>query len=220
MPQASDTHTKNNDNTKDMTTKEAPTNNVIPKDTTTTKEQEFIYPVPSSTFQITITLYPHRPLAYAALRACLTGAHKKAKRPQNAKFLTPNRCMYYPNSNHKPASNDAPNKPPLQFGIAGDLLWGKNQLFWGDVADILVGLIQWSHKRKEDGKKGVEFSFSVSEGDGDGKEGGGKKGRGEIATGYVRRKAEYLDHGAFGREREVRYDAFRVLFGIRRVDAK
>ncbi|KAI4253627.1 MAG: hypothetical protein L6R42_007514 [Xanthoria sp. 1 TBL-2021] len=219
MPQATDTHTKNNDDTKDMTPKEAATKNVIPKDLTTPKEQEIIYPVPSSKLIITITLYPHHPLAYAALRSCLTGAHKRAKRPPNAKFLTPNRCMSYPNSNHKPTSNDTPNKPPLQFCIAGDLLWGKNQLFWGDVAEILVGLIQWSHKRKEVGEKGVEFSFSVSEGDADG-EGGRKTGRGEIATGHVSRTAEYLDHGAFGREREVRYDAFWVLFGIRRVDAK
>lgn len=97
------------------------------------------------------------------------------------------------------------------MGIAGDLLWGRNQLLWGDVASILGALLQWTKGREADGEAGVEFSFSVAEG----MEGMG--GRGEIATGHVRRWAEYLDHGAYGREREVWYDAFRLLFGIRRV---
>lgn len=82
------------------------------------------------------------------------------------------------------------------------------------MASILEALLQWIKGREADGEAGVEFSFSVAE-EVDGE--GGKEGRGEIATGHVRRWAEYLDHGAYGREREVWYDAFRLLFGIRRV---
>ncbi|KAI4094694.1 MAG: hypothetical protein LQ339_007417 [Xanthoria mediterranea] len=210
MPPATDTHTKNNDTTKNETTKGTPTKTVIPNDRTSTKEPELIYAVPSSKLKITITLYPHRPLSYASLRCCLKGAHRRAKPPQNRTLPTPNRYLYYPPSNH---NNNTPTpKAPLQMGIAGDLLWGRNQLLWGDVASILGALLQWTKGREADGEAGVEFSFSVAE---EGREGMG--GRGEIATGHVRRWAEYLDHGAYGREREVWYDAFRLLFGIRRV---
>ncbi|KAI4220462.1 MAG: hypothetical protein L6R36_007608 [Xanthoria steineri] len=214
IPQAADTHTKNNNDTpQNDTTKETPTKPVIPNDTTSTKEPELIYAGPSSKLKITIALYPHRPLSYASLRSCLQGAHRRAKPARNRNLPTPNKYLYYPRSNHHhpagPHDNNTPTpNPPLQMGIAGDLLWGRNQLLWGDVASILGALLQWTKRREADGEAGVEFSFSVAEEEG---------GRGEIATGHVRRWAEYLDHGAYGREREVWYDAFRLLFGIRRV---
>ncbi len=75
--------------------------------------------------------------------------------------------------------------------------------------------------RVERREPGWEFAFTVREVDGDGDVDGGEerkregsKGRGEIATGCVGRKAEYLDGHP---EKEVEYDAFWLLFGLRRV---
>ncbi|KAL8850450.1 MAG: hypothetical protein Q9221_004592 [Calogaya cf. arnoldii] len=90
----------------------------------------------------------------------------------------------------EPASNDT--EPPLQFSIVGDIRWGKNknQLLWGDVAVILLGLKKWIHSIQKGRGKAVEFSFSVAE--------SGKSGRGELATGWLRKKPVYLDHGKLG----------------------
>ncbi|KAI4271537.1 MAG: hypothetical protein LQ337_005936 [Flavoplaca oasis] len=223
-----------------MSTHENPSKTTLPKIPTTTSEpDEIIYSIPSTNLIITITPYPHRPITLRSLNSCLAGVHKRTYRPQVPKTLTPDRCVYYTNdinisrlpsnaepNSHKNASKSA-SQPNLQFTIAGDMLWGRNQLFWADVADIAFGLIQWCNARVERREQGWEFSFTVREGDGDGdadgrgdRNGGGgrkregSKGRGEIATGAVRRKAEYLDGSP---EKEVGYDAFRMLFGLRRV---
>ncbi|KAL8730775.1 MAG: hypothetical protein Q9166_003845 [cf. Caloplaca sp. 2 TL-2023] len=146
-----------------------------------------------STFTLTITLYLLRPLAFERLRSCLTGArHSAASR--SADSITPDRCVYY-----------VDNRADLQSGIAGDLLWGKNQLYWGDVFSILTGLAQWTFERERSGEKGVQFSFTVCE--------GGKNRRGELATGHLTRKIPYIEPG---KDVEVQYDAFETLLGIKR----
>ncbi|KAL8765999.1 MAG: hypothetical protein Q9209_007088 [Squamulea sp. 1 TL-2023] len=180
--------------------------------------------------KLTITLNLLQPLTYPDLRSCLTGAHKRAKL-WDLKILTPDIYHCY-----------LDEKTNLQFGISGDLLWGVNQLYWGDVVDILFGLTQWTNDREKHKQKGVEFSFTVSEEDVD--DGSGKKSKVELATGYLTRKAEYLDHGQigpegparnkcqFGVDGPLRYngyigvevradgDAFQELFGIKQVNAE
>ncbi|CAL8575202.1 hypothetical protein XPA_001141 [Xanthoria parietina] len=114
IPQAADTHTKNNDTPQNETTKETPTKPVIPNDITSTKEPELIYAVPSSKLKITITLYPHRPVPYASLRSCLKGAHRRAKPPGNRDLPTPNRYLYYPPSNIINNTPPPPRNPSRQ----------------------------------------------------------------------------------------------------------
>ncbi|KAL8978722.1 MAG: hypothetical protein Q9205_005763 [Flavoplaca limonia] len=223
-----------------MSTHENPSKTTLPKIPTATSEpEEIIYSIPSTNLIITITPYPHRPITLASLRSCLAGVHRRTYRPRGPKTLTPDRCQYHidDKDNSKSSSNSDPNShgnvsqsalpSPLQFAIVGDLLWGRNQLYWADVADIVFGLIQWCNMRVERREQGWEFAFTVREGDGDGDADGrgdgnggeerkrqGSKGRGEIATGCVGRKAEYLDGLP---ETEVEYDAFWLLFGLRRV---
>ena len=223
-----------------MSTHENPSKTTLPKIPTTTSEpDEIIYSIPSTNLIITITPYPHRPITLASLRSCLAGVHRRTYRPRGPKTLTPDRCQYHidDKDSSKPTSKSDPNShgnvsqsalpSSLQFAIVGDLLWGRNQLYWADVADIAFGLIQWCNMRVERREPGWEFAFTVREGDGDGDADGrgdgnggegserqGSKGRGEIATGCVGRKAEYLDGHP---EKEVEYDAFWLLFGLRRV---
>ncbi|KAL9010772.1 MAG: hypothetical protein Q9180_009260 [Flavoplaca navasiana] len=208
-----------------MSTHENPSKTTLPKIPTTTSEpDEIIYSIPSTNLIITITPYPDRPITLASLRSCLAGVHRRTYHPRAPRTLTPDRCQYYTDdkdnskssSKSDPKSNDNVSQSALQsnlqFAIVGDLLWGRNQLFWEDVADIAFGLIQWCNMRVERREQGWEFAFTVREGDGDadggeGREREGSKGRGEIATGWVGRKAEYLDEHP---EKEVEYDAFWV----------
>ncbi len=173
----------------------------------TTTEEDITYVVPfiSSTLKLTITLYLLRPITFAALRSCLAGAQRLAGSPDEAQPLNPVKDFHYLDP-----------RSTLQFGIAGDLLWGINRLLWVDVTGILFGLVQWTNQRERAGERAVEFSLSVW--GGDPKElTNGKRGRGELATGYLTREAEYLDNGNYGREMRLGYDAFYSLFGIRRV---
>ncbi|KAL8922996.1 MAG: hypothetical protein Q9172_003328 [Xanthocarpia lactea] len=172
----------------------------------TTTEEEITYVVPfNNTLKLTITLYLLRPVTFAELRSCLTGAQRLAGSPDEAKY--PNPVKNFQHLDPQSA---------LQFGIAGDLLWGINRLLWVDVTEILFGLMQWTNKREKAGERAVEFSLSVW--GGDPKEvTNGVRGRGELATGYLTREAEYLDYGKYGRDMRLGYDAFYSLFGIRRV---
>ncbi|KAL8783353.1 MAG: hypothetical protein Q9213_004672 [Squamulea squamosa] len=158
--------------TKDLNAQDTLTNNI-----TTSEEKEITYPIPFiNNLKITITPNHLHPLTYPELHSCLISALNRAKLWE-PKVLTPNRYRYHLDA-----------KTNLQFGIGGDLLWGVNQLYWGDIVEILFGLIQWTFHRERRKEKAVEFSFTVSE-EGDVNDDSGKKSRGEIATGYLTRKA-------------------------------
>ncbi|KAL8991844.1 MAG: hypothetical protein Q9169_007600, partial [Polycauliona sp. 2 TL-2023] len=134
-------------------------------------EPEMIFDIPFSTFQLTMTLHPLRRLAFAAIHSCLASAYQMAERLHDADTLTPNMCLSHTTAPlHYTTTPDTSFKlsdhPAVQFVICGDLLWGSNQLNWGDVLDILFGLMLWLQKMKEGWERDVGFSFSVMEKDG------------------------------------------------------